>query len=329
MPVACAGLPNADHTAEARRERIVKLHRLHFVEKRGTKGVEELIEQRRKENVRQDAVMIREHTVRMQEIAKAMDEKVKDALTHGSFSLLTREERARIEEARQDPDEAREKMVKVMKGLVKSWRDEKNALTERTQAKPGLNLPALPKTDPTAEARAVAAKQAMLRRMADHKRTVSEMREKFKSEIPDFKKQKELSRLWHAHMDFLDALDDRLEEEHRYRKEDFRTWDGALKYNKAEKARETGDRQKRQQIEEKMFWQRTKEAKKSARDNLFSTVLPGCSSGDKLGKQLREKAIDHSEGPTDPAGKYGSSQGGGDDATQRLNEAAKGNSHAE
>merc|ERR1712048_238350 len=51
-------------------------------------------------------------------------------------TFWTKEQRDQIEELRQDPDEAREKMTKHMKELSRTYKEQKNAISERVRALP-------------------------------------------------------------------------------------------------------------------------------------------------------------------------------------------------
>jgi len=123
-----------------RHEAVMRLHYLHFVKKSGNEKVHEVVEQRRKENRAQDAVLERTHRNQLKELGAAMDEKIKNAMKHGSMSVWKKEERDRIEEARQDPDEAREKMVQHMNDKARSFKVAKGAMTERVKAMPAMNV---------------------------------------------------------------------------------------------------------------------------------------------------------------------------------------------
>lgn len=52
------------------------------------------------------------------------------------MSFRPRQERDQIEELRQDPDEAREKMTRHMRNLAQSYRDSKEQIDARVQAQP-------------------------------------------------------------------------------------------------------------------------------------------------------------------------------------------------
>eukprot|EP00913_Durusdinium_trenchii_P007243 g6807.t1 len=67
-----------------------------------------------------------------------MDEKLKNALLHGSTSIWTDEERQKLRP--RDSNEARHKMASEMHSLERSFREESGAMTERVRSRPPLNV---------------------------------------------------------------------------------------------------------------------------------------------------------------------------------------------
>jgi len=121
---------------------VLRLHRLHFIEKRGMDGVHEFITERGK-NVKKDILRTQaEHRDRVKAIKDTKEQELRHALTRGGGSLTvrTKEERDRIEELRQDPFEAREKMTNHMRDLGKSYSEQKSAMVARVSAKPAMNV---------------------------------------------------------------------------------------------------------------------------------------------------------------------------------------------
>lgn len=125
----------------ARHEAVLRLHRLHFVEKRGNDAVQEVVEARRKECSVQDGRQVKKHFDKLQQMHDTLDHKIKHAITTGgSFSIRSKEERDRMEEARHDPNEALEKMKGHMKELGRNYMEHKKALTEKVNAKPPMTF---------------------------------------------------------------------------------------------------------------------------------------------------------------------------------------------
>jgi len=118
----------------------MQLHRMHFVEKRGFEHTKNHIESCRKEGRQVDAKLEREHKERVQQIKDSMDMRLAHALQHGSTTIRTAEEKNRIEEVRQDPDEARDKMRKHMLHLHHTYKTTKQEMQDRVQAKPPMNI---------------------------------------------------------------------------------------------------------------------------------------------------------------------------------------------
>merc|ERR1719401_1841725 len=121
-------------------DRIMRLHRLHFAEKKGSSAVQELVEEKRKEACKGDARMARAHKARLQSLKDDMDKRIKNAMQNGSMSVWTQEERDRIEERRRDPDEALTHMTKHMKELARSFKDQKTSMAERVAKVPSINV---------------------------------------------------------------------------------------------------------------------------------------------------------------------------------------------
>eukprot|EP00933_Yihiella_yeosuensis_P037493 TRINITY_DN31449_c0_g1_i1.p1 TRINITY_DN31449_c0_g1~~TRINITY_DN31449_c0_g1_i1.p1 ORF type:complete len:370 (+),score=94.96 TRINITY_DN31449_c0_g1_i1:53-1162(+) len=131
---------SACSSAPRNRDAVVQLHKLHFVDKKGDAHVKEMIEAKCKEGRRGDKERERAHKQRLKELNDAQDHRLKHCLKYGSTSIWTKEERDKIEDLRQDPDEAREKMVKHMKHLSQTFREEKSAMSARVYSKPPMNV---------------------------------------------------------------------------------------------------------------------------------------------------------------------------------------------
>lgn len=123
-----------------RYDRILELHRLHFVHKKGHDAVNEQIAARCKEGRRADARSVKEHTQNLKKLQADITQKFTNALQHGSMSIWTQEERDRIEEARQDPDEAMATMKKHTQELSRTYKQQKNEMLDRVTAKPPMNI---------------------------------------------------------------------------------------------------------------------------------------------------------------------------------------------
>lgn len=123
-----------------RHDRILELHRLHFVHKKGHAAVNEQISARCKEARAADARAVKEHTQKLDRLNADITQKFKESLQHGSMSIWTKEERDRIEDARQDPDEAKAAMKKHMAGLNRTYKQNKNDMMDRVVAKPPMNI---------------------------------------------------------------------------------------------------------------------------------------------------------------------------------------------
>lgn len=120
---------------------VLRLHRLHFIEKRGMDGVHELIAERGK-HVKNDITQTETaHRDRVKGIKTTMEHELKRSLVHGgSLTVRTKEERERIEELRQDPVEAHDKMVKHMRELGRSYKEQTTAMTKKVSAKAAMNV---------------------------------------------------------------------------------------------------------------------------------------------------------------------------------------------
>jgi len=119
---------------------VMRLHLLHFAEKKGSSALDELAEEKLKAGLKEDARKAREHRQRLQALKDSMDHRIKNALMNGSMSVWTKEERDKIEEARQDPEEALARMKGHMKDLGRSYKEEKSAMAERVAATPAMNV---------------------------------------------------------------------------------------------------------------------------------------------------------------------------------------------
>lgn len=128
-----------------RHERILELHRMHFVQNKGNRAVNATIEARCKESRAADAKAGREHAERLQQLNDKMTHKVQHALAFGSMSLWTKEERDKIETARRDPQEARDKMSKEMQERAFTYKDQQRVMNDRVSSAPPMNI--RPKTE--------------------------------------------------------------------------------------------------------------------------------------------------------------------------------------
>lgn len=212
---------------------MMKLHRTLFVEKRGTPGVNELVEQRRKERVAQDHRRAVEFNGKIKKLNAEMDEKFRNALQGGSMTIWTKAENDRIEEARQDPDEARERMTTHLNELASTFKQTKVEMGARVRNIPSLNLPPRSFDEEAVEKRASERKEQVAQTSREHWRTVRGLKEKYAAERQAFvktnvdaiitrKKDKGLQqvrRQWHGYMDFIDDMEERLENK---RKDDLR-----------------------------------------------------------------------------------------------------------
>lgn len=124
--------------SSVRREGVLELHRRFFVEKRGMDGIDELIEARAKEGLKKDRAHMREHRAKLQKLEAEMEDKLKNALLHGSTSIWTDEEREKLRA--RNSKEAQQKMSQNMKVLERSFREDKGAMTERVRSRPPLNV---------------------------------------------------------------------------------------------------------------------------------------------------------------------------------------------
>lgn len=123
-----------------RRDRILALHRLHFVHKKGHDAVNEQIAAKCKEGRRTDAMSAKEHTQNLETLKADITQKFNDAMLHGSMSIWTQEQRDRIEDARHDPNEAMAAMRKRTLELSTTYKQLKSDMLDRVTAKPSMNI---------------------------------------------------------------------------------------------------------------------------------------------------------------------------------------------
>lgn len=123
-----------------RHERILELHRLHFVKNKGNDAVKAKIEARCKESRAVDAKAGKQHAEKLQELHEKMTHKVKNAQAFGSMSLWTKEERDKIEEARRDPQEAKDKMAKEMQERARAYKDQQQQMNNRVRVVAAINI---------------------------------------------------------------------------------------------------------------------------------------------------------------------------------------------
>jgi len=124
--------------SSVRRDGVLELHRRFFVENRGMDGINELIEARAKEGLKKDQEHMREHRAKLEKLEAEMEDKLKNALLHGSTSIWTDEERAKLRA--RNSKEAQDKMAKEMHALERSFRQDSGAMTERVRSRPPLNV---------------------------------------------------------------------------------------------------------------------------------------------------------------------------------------------
>jgi len=122
------------------RDAVLRLHRMRFVDKRGVDAAQELIEERRKDVHKADAQLQKKHREWLQGVAAMQEEALKRARQQGSMSNRSKDERARMEEKRQDPEEARAKMAEHTRNQVRSYREAKEAMAEAVKAREALNV---------------------------------------------------------------------------------------------------------------------------------------------------------------------------------------------
>jgi len=123
-----------------RQNRILELHRMHFVQKKGHHAVTASIEAKCKEGRAADAKSCKEHREKIQQLNDKIADQFKNAMAHGSMSVWAKHERDQIEEARQDPMEAKERMVKHLREHTKTYDAQKLAMTERVRGIPPMNV---------------------------------------------------------------------------------------------------------------------------------------------------------------------------------------------
>lgn len=120
-------------------DRVLRLHRLLFVEKKG-KSTGDLVKARKEEGLKADGERTRAHLGRLKELNDRMDMKIKNGLEFGSTSIWTQKERNAIEEARQDPEEAKAAMIKKIREQARSYTDQKTGMRKRVASMPALNI---------------------------------------------------------------------------------------------------------------------------------------------------------------------------------------------
>mmetsp|Transcript_9853 Transcript_9853/g.15780 ORF Transcript_9853/g.15780 Transcript_9853/m.15780 type:complete len:377 (-) Transcript_9853:23-1153(-) len=123
-----------------RHDRILALHRLHFVHKKGHDAVNEQIAAKCKEGRKADAKSAKEHTQNLDKLKADITQKFNDAMLHGSMSIWTQEQRDRIEDARHDPNEAMATMRKRTVELSTTYKQHKSDMLDRLTAKPPMNI---------------------------------------------------------------------------------------------------------------------------------------------------------------------------------------------
>eukprot|EP00929_Paragymnodinium_shiwhaense_P106790 TRINITY_DN7249_c0_g1_i1.p1 TRINITY_DN7249_c0_g1~~TRINITY_DN7249_c0_g1_i1.p1 ORF type:complete len:382 (+),score=119.50 TRINITY_DN7249_c0_g1_i1:243-1388(+) len=127
-------------SSSARQDAVLRLHRLHFVDKRGSDQVQELVEDRCQESRRNDSRMMKGHQKKLNDLKARMDGKIANALKHGSMSVWSKEERDKCEEARRDPNEAVQKMQSEARATARSYREEKSNREAKVKAMPAMNV---------------------------------------------------------------------------------------------------------------------------------------------------------------------------------------------
>lgn len=162
----------------------MRLHRLHFVEKKGNDAIEQLIQEKRKEGQRADAEREKVFKGRLRELQEAMDQKVKNAMS-GSMSIWTAEEKQKIAEARSDPEKAMQKMTHHMRELTRRFQNQVQDMTERVKSVPPMNVRTKEEWSQIAEHRhdPELAKKHMTQKLRDQSRTFYAMRTEMKGRV--------------------------------------------------------------------------------------------------------------------------------------------------
>jgi len=138
----------------ARAEAVFRLHRLHFVERKGNAGVHEIIDERYRQNRSIDAERAKEHTAKMQAMYDKHDERIRTGrVLSGSMSRRPRAQRDAMEEARTDPAEAVEKKKKHLRRVQRDYVAECADRTERVATMPYKTIRSKEERDAWEEAR--------------------------------------------------------------------------------------------------------------------------------------------------------------------------------
>merc|ERR1712187_78617 len=93
-------------------------------------------------------------------------------------TFWSKQERDQIEELRQDPDEALEKMTKHMRELAQNWKKEKTAIEERVHAIPAMSFRSKDERDRIEELRQdpEEAREKMINHMRELGRSYKEQK---------------------------------------------------------------------------------------------------------------------------------------------------------
>lgn len=150
---ATATWSSSTGAGSARAEAVFRLHRLHFVDKKGNAGVQDIIDQRQRQNRSMDVERAKEHTVKVQAMHDKLDERKRGHVLSGSMSRRPRAERDAIEEARTDPAEAVEKKKKHMRRVQRDYMAESAGRAERVATLPHKTIRSKEERDAWEEAR--------------------------------------------------------------------------------------------------------------------------------------------------------------------------------
>jgi hypothetical protein len=98
------------------------------------------IDARCREGRAADAKSAREHSAQLQQLQDKIMDNFRNHLEHGSMSKWTQEEREKIEQARRDPLEAKQKMTKDMRECLRSYKQRQHEMQSRVRARSPMNI---------------------------------------------------------------------------------------------------------------------------------------------------------------------------------------------
>mmetsp|Transcript_68473 Transcript_68473/g.222843 ORF Transcript_68473/g.222843 Transcript_68473/m.222843 type:complete len:412 (-) Transcript_68473:76-1311(-) len=120
-------------------EAMLRLHRAHFVERRGHGAALELIEERRQEGVKEDADLQREHRQQTQRMMDANSQRIKNMAADGSFSCRSKDEQDKLAEKGHNPDEA-QRMAKQIQEHSSTYKTQKESISARVSQRPNMTV---------------------------------------------------------------------------------------------------------------------------------------------------------------------------------------------